>query len=883
MNALVKKEIRLLLPSWIVAVLLAMVQAITRPYDFYVASLLFFGLTMMALTTIGRETSLNTFSSLLAQPTERLRIWQTKISVLAGAFLSVFAVWLAAFGIAFFNSNVDANDRENSYNLFITISLIATATFTGGLWATLLLRQIAGAFWLTLLVPAVLAGFTAAFLAENHSDNALIAVLCVVLGIYSVGGFLFARWLFFRAQDAGWTGGIIALPQWKFFAAGDATGSARKLKPISTLLKKEFQLQQVSLLGAAGLLVMHIGVIVFRSNHTFVRESAGQLLTSIFWMLWLVLPVIIGAMSVAEERRLGVMESQLCLPVSRRVQFVIKGFLALFLGTLLGGVLPMFLEAVTHNMIFKPADHGGESGVLKMLLSIVALSAWLALVSFFASSLARNFLQAIGYAIATFIASVLLGSALINGRMFFVDYVPVHSFLPVIIAILTVIVVLPWLAYLNFKNFRDDWSLWRRNLLGLVGAVAFIVLMSTALYNRAWEIFLPVEPAHGPAKFSLTHPPVLRAETYGGNLLVQLPDGRVWFDSLNDFGSEYQEKPVRAWLHQIISPWPRSTGPQRFINGSNWVCASAQRIDTWVEIVNPADQKSTITNSTAHIPITGYAESFGIQPDGTLWISEKSDQNRWTADKLEKFGAETDWSQAGGFRLNSILLLKKDGTLWYLGTNHVDWKHWPQSWPGLRAFQPRQMGNASDWKEFSSGSLVRKNDGTVWGVSVKPETGEERFQHVTNLDEIPPQKISRGRYDMDHGAFIRDDGTLWIYGDFQPYGQPKNQQRLQSGAETNWVAVAMSWQFMVALKSDGTLWKWEWKTGSQSDYTGLPTRLGIHHDWVSITAGFGDGVVALAADGSLWFWPYRQNYEYATLLKLPKQPQLLGNVFGKAD
>src|ERR1017187_9189294 len=125
MNALVKKEIRLLLPSWIVAVLLAMVQGITRPYDFYVASLLFFGLTIMALTTIGREASLNTFSSLLAQPAERIRIWKVKLSVLAVAFLTVFAVWLAAFGIAFINSNVDASDRENSYNLFIPISFIA--------------------------------------------------------------------------------------------------------------------------------------------------------------------------------------------------------------------------------------------------------------------------------------------------------------------------------------------------------------------------------------------------------------------------------------------------------------------------------------------------------------------------------------------------------------------------------------------------------------------------------------------------------------------------------------------------------------------------------------------------------------------------------------
>src|ERR1017187_2868611 len=152
MNSLVKKEIRLLLPSFVVAVLLALVQGITRPYDFYVASLLFFGLTIMALTTIGREASLNTFSSMLAQPAERIRIWKIKLSVLAVAFLIVFGVWLAAFGIAFLNSNVNVSDRENSYNLFITICLIATATFTGGLWTTLLLRQLAGAFWLTLLV-----------------------------------------------------------------------------------------------------------------------------------------------------------------------------------------------------------------------------------------------------------------------------------------------------------------------------------------------------------------------------------------------------------------------------------------------------------------------------------------------------------------------------------------------------------------------------------------------------------------------------------------------------------------------------------------------------------------------------------------------------------
>ena len=530
MSALVKKEIRLLLPSWSVAVLLALVQAIIRPYNFYAACLLFFGLTIMALTTIGRETSLNTFSLLLAQPAERMRIWQTKLSVLAFAFLTVFGVWLVAFGIAFMHSPVEVSDQSSSYHLFITICLIATATFTGGLWTTLLLRQLAAAFWLTLLVPAVLSGTAGAFLAQTESNNTVIAVLCVIFAIYSVGGFLFARRLFFRAQDAGWSGGVISLPEWKFFAArsGNAV-STRNRKPIFALLKKELQLHQVSLLGACVLLALHIFVIVLRKCHPFAKDSIGELLTSIFWMLWLVMPVIIGGMAVAEERRLGVMEGQLCLPVSRRIQFAIKSFRALFLGIFLGGVMPILLEGIAiefgaPNPMFTPA-YSGAFGVLLFQLSIVAFSALLVLTSLFASTLARSFPQAVGYAIATFIGCTLLFPAFTNGRLIFLNSIPAQSILPLVIAVPTIIVTLLWLAYLNFKNISDGWPLWRRNLLGFAGAFVFIVVTTTVLYNRVWEVFEPAEPAHGAAKFSLSKPPVLRLGGVGMYSQVQLPDG----------------------------------------------------------------------------------------------------------------------------------------------------------------------------------------------------------------------------------------------------------------------------------------------------------------------------------------------------------------------
>ena len=95
---------------------------------------------------------------------------------------------------------------------------------------------------------------------------------------------------------------------------------------------------------------------------------------------------------------------------------------------------------------------------------------------------------------------------------------------------------------------------------------------------------------------------------------------------------------------------------------------------------------------------------------------------------------------------------------------------------------------------------------------------------------------------------------------------------------------------MVALKSDGSLWQWHFNNpcgvSSQEQLVVAaqqpPARLGIHSDWVGIANTWQD-MVALAADGSLWLWPDREQYEEFTLVKLPKQPQFLGNVLGKAD
>ena len=104
MNPLVKKEIRLLLPSFLVSLLLALSIWLLPEHlgsksgiinGFLVFPFFFCPvmLVITALNSFGSEFSSGTFSLLLAQPVPRARIWWTKTLLLAVAVLLVWFVW----------------------------------------------------------------------------------------------------------------------------------------------------------------------------------------------------------------------------------------------------------------------------------------------------------------------------------------------------------------------------------------------------------------------------------------------------------------------------------------------------------------------------------------------------------------------------------------------------------------------------------------------------------------------------------------------------------------------------------------------------------------------------------------------------------------------
>ncbi|HZL78386.1 MAG TPA: ABC transporter permease subunit [Candidatus Limnocylindrales bacterium] len=934
MNPLLKKEIRLLLPSFGVCCALALLNLAFR-FDsngslmgwwWFVLAFVFSGAmaVMLALNSFGAEISSGTFSNLLAQPISRQKIWDTKILVLAVS-LSIVGIFFSACGII--RLAMIGHDL-NLLDLFTGVGIFGLVVFSGGLWTVLLLRQVAAAFWFTVLVPGFLLVILMGLFAD-HSDEFGDGMVASVLGLYSLAGFFFARWLFFRAQDIQWSGGAIVLPEMRGLPAWASWLAAKKIgHPRAALWRKEIQLHQSQFVLAGALVVLHLGVLATQKLGHFRKNSTTEFILESFWMLWLVMPLLVGCAAVAEERKLGTHESQLCLPVKRRTQFAVKLAVALGLSVALGVFMPLLLEGtkILPDVQFKIGNFDsnlwngtstmqilfwnflGMCNVFWPLLTMAGLAVLIGGISFYASSLARNTLQTLAPALAGIVAALFLILIATIPWQLDIDYLW-HGPLPYFIVLPAMVLTLLALAYRNYQSVLTGWNMGRRNLLVLASVLALTVTATSAIYHRVWEKLTPFEPPHGAARLTLANPAKLNAERR--EAFVRLPDGRIWMAlfmpdprSLNPFSL-------------MLGNFKKNLDDGQFIGGSNWLMVKPFMWDL-----------------------------VGIKTDGSLWVSEKpwryinqvngpgEYDNKAGLKHLVPFGTETNWSSLAPLAY-SALLTKTDGTLWRWGAVRFDYDRKTNRWPGLRTFTPKQLGIESNWAEVFQGgyrSYLRKTDGTIWTWSDYSTTNgkalleiEPGFTLVKTFDNQAQARF-RSTTETWHGLRykigIRDDGTFRIWShellttnSGQRYGSydwfPTDSQ---IGADTNWLAVAGGSDKVVTLKSDGTLWLWnfhrhrDWMWNSKQFEAEIlktvPVRLGTHADWIAISGDY-DSVTALAADGSLWYWPLENGYLTSgrgfgyfdswgydfgngnslipPLLDISRKPQLLGNVFGKPD
>jgi hypothetical protein len=445
---------------------------------------------------------------------------------------------------------------------------------------------------------------------------------------------------------------------------------------------------------------------------------------------------------------------------------------------------------------------------------------------------------------------------------------------------LVTLVGLIWLAYLNFKYFQERGRIWRRNVAGILCLLAFVYVASAGLYNRAWEYAMPAEPAHGAVRLTLAIPPKLNMGVYQ-NTLVYLPDGRVWYDQLVDTYIYDDISKYPQSLASLFSPLPESAGIQKFFEGSNWVSVAASRT-IW-----KSDSKFWRFHPKV---VKASFQAFGVKSDGSLHASAPSANGEFTGDKMEHIGVEVDWKK---ITFNHILpvVLRNDGTLWV-------WKHSisdcdeTNTHRTIDVTQPmEQVGFENNWKDIEGTfwrRLFLKNDGSAWIVSINKTNQTYGFIAETNLNVFVPNLTSIS-YGFHEVAITKQDGSLWIKLHYYVGNTNVVTEFFQVGSETNWCNVASMNSELIGLKKDGSLWKWShkasWQINDKNSAMAVqqmlqipPVRVGIHNDWVAITSTW-YGTLALSADGGLWLWPDREQYEDYTLLKLPKQPKHLANIF----
>lgn len=884
MNALVKKEIRLLLPNSILAVVLALTSVFFHDRagewisGFQAGSWVSgFGyslgcifcpaiVVMLALNSFGVEVGTQTFSMMLAQPVTRLRIWQTKITLLALAMVAVGLVWYLSVVVPalHYQRGITPEDLADMLASYVLFGMVV---FSGALWTVLLLRQVAGAFWFTLIVPGALLAIVAAC-CSGYSDEFILGMIATVLGLYSLAGFFFARWLFFRAQDLQWSGGTIVMPELRGLARFKAAvGTLRMWRPRVALWKKEIQLHQSQFVVAFALAVLHLGVLAVRKFCDLQNSRDLKAVLEGFWVLWMVMPLLVGCAAVAEERKLGTHEGQLCLPAKRRTQFIVKLLVVIGLSIFMGVLMPLLLEG---SRILPDVHLEWWSPLI--LPGIAALTG---AISFYISTMARNTLQTLAPAVLGILLvwPMIFGAA---GRWdetyHFLWGGPLGYFIILPVMAMTVLA----LAFSNFGCVLTGWKMVAHNLLVLVMTLFLGVVVTSAVYHRFWEKLTRFEPDHGPARLSLSNPAMLEMD--GTILSVRLPDGRIWAGRPVSPNSMIKMAPIAG----------------KYVAGTNWLALEYS-----------------------------YSLTAGIKSDGTLWVAKSPPlsvvpTNRFNGiieDRLKdlaQFGSETNWRSVLPMG-RAVLLVKNDGTLWRLGNINDR----SRQWPGLLAFSPERLGAESNWAQVVRHDYqvcFYKTDGTTW-VSGDWSTNDQPCVEIEpglvvhavpllNRNQIRSMiTISHG---LTFGVGVRNDGTfrIWAHQRLDPVHRNTYEWSLtdqQIGTSTNWVAVAGNWDNAVTLKNDGTLWLWDFQLHPFSGWDPVhfdrevartvPVRLGTHSDWIAITRN-DEGVTALAADGSLWFWPVMDAYQLADvmglhdwhpLLDISHKPQLLGNIFSTAN
>ncbi len=262
----------------------------------------------------------------------------------------------------------------------------------------------------------------------------------------------------------------------------------------------------------------------------------------------------------------------------------------------------------------------------------------------------------------------------------------------------------------------------------------------------------------------------------------------------------------------------------------------------------------------------GWWCGYAIRPNGSLWSWGLNTSGQLGLGDTKSRRLPTHLGRSVGWTTiaasdQHCLAVKLDGSLWAWGANDegqlgigINGKYGNR--PRLR---PQRVAGGG-WKAVGAGSsefsIGLKRDGSLWawGNNDHGDLGLGTTSDVLGSHAVPT-RIGTGSdwkaiaVGYDWVFALKSDGSLWAWGD-NSSGQlglgttddlaHPTPTRIGSGLD--WTAICAD---TYAIKRDGSLWSWSG--------TSVPTRVGTGNSWKSVAAGFGD-VFALKTDSSLWAW-----------------------------
>jgi alpha-tubulin suppressor-like RCC1 family protein len=257
---------------------------------------------------------------------------------------------------------------------------------------------------------------------------------------------------------------------------------------------------------------------------------------------------------------------------------------------------------------------------------------------------------------------------------------------------------------------------------------------------------------------------------------------------------------------------------------------------------------------------------------GTLWLWGRNTVGQLGDNSLNPYSSPiqipgTNWNQASA-TLQFSSATKADGTLWtwgfndagQLGINDMTHRSSPVQVPG------------TSWCCVEAGTaftVAKKIDSTLWAWGCNSDRQlANYFSAIARSSPIQIPGTSWGKISVGVTNVwgLKSDGTLWGWGNNQS-GQLGNSRVVCATNSyspiqvpgTLWTDVSGHDSFVLATKSDGTLWSW----GNNSN-----GRLGIDEGiqrcspmqvpgnaWIDVFARTGKGF-ARKSDGTLWSWGY---------------------------